>query len=266
MTASVAQPSQNTQPVKQSVGFELPVGLWLFLPVLVWIVPYAAKYWNESLYQRWIYGELGAIELLTLVFLVAVVSLGFTLFLKAKQTPLAPYRWLFLLLTLGCFYFAGEEASWGQHLLKWGTPEFWHTVNYQGETNLHNSREVMVPLLGTVNLKLIFSVLPRTLLGYFVLIAGVIIPLLIASGRLAWQPAKNPLHWFWPTLVCLPTAVLATITTYPERIFGVLGYAFPASLDITHSELKECLFALFLLLYLSSLVLRLKPLTHSSSS
>jgi hypothetical protein len=45
---------------------------------------------------------------------------------------------LFLVFTgLAVFFFAGEEASWGQSYFFWKTPEFYDTTSL--ETNLHNS-------------------------------------------------------------------------------------------------------------------------------
>ena len=43
-----------------------------------------------------------------------------------------------ILLALGCHYIAGEEHSWGQHLLNWQAPQYWANLNRQNETNLHN--------------------------------------------------------------------------------------------------------------------------------
>ena len=37
----------------------------------------------------------------------------------------------------------GEEISWGQHLLKWETPEFFKIYNIQNETNLHNMSNLL---------------------------------------------------------------------------------------------------------------------------
>lgn len=42
------------------------------------------------------------------------------------------------LIALVLFLMYGEEISWGQRLLKFGSPEFFTENNYQGEMNLHN--------------------------------------------------------------------------------------------------------------------------------
>ena len=43
-----------------------------------------------------------------------------------------------LLIGICFFIFAFEEISWGQSLLKFDSPTFFKTHNYQQETNLHN--------------------------------------------------------------------------------------------------------------------------------
>jgi hypothetical protein len=46
--------------------------------------------------------------------------------------------WTLLALSVVLFVGGGEEISWGQRILGWGTPEGIGGVNAQGETNLHN--------------------------------------------------------------------------------------------------------------------------------
>jgi capsular polysaccharide biosynthesis protein len=50
-------------------------------------------------------------------------------------------RWLalaYLLFALGCFFTAGEEVSWGQRIIGYGTPESLEQVNEQEEVTIHN--------------------------------------------------------------------------------------------------------------------------------
>ncbi len=105
--------------------------------------------------------ELGIVELATpAVLLVAIAAGGAALRYRGRF----PGAWLNLwvpLVTLACFYFAGEELSWGQHLFGWATPEYWNTINDQGETNLHNISSW-------------FDQKPRMLLELFVLYGGIV--------------------------------------------------------------------------------------------
>ena len=43
-----------------------------------------------------------------------------------------------VLVALGAFFVAGEEASWGQRIFGFETPEALSQANWQGEANLHN--------------------------------------------------------------------------------------------------------------------------------
>ena len=45
---------------------------------------------------------------------------------------------MFALVAVGSFVVAGEEISWGQRILGFGTPDALDTINHQGETNVHN--------------------------------------------------------------------------------------------------------------------------------
>ena len=49
-----------------------------------------------------------------------------------------PQRWFFLLLALASFYAFMEEISWGQRLIGFDSPAFFHENSYQDETNIHN--------------------------------------------------------------------------------------------------------------------------------
>lgn len=43
------------------------------------------------------------------------------------------------LIGIGALVVAGEEISWGQRIFGWATPQLFDSINYQGETNLHNT-------------------------------------------------------------------------------------------------------------------------------
>ena len=43
-----------------------------------------------------------------------------------------------IIYLLGLSYYFFEEISWGQHLFKWETPDFFLKYNHQRETNFHN--------------------------------------------------------------------------------------------------------------------------------
>jgi tetratricopeptide (TPR) repeat protein len=49
-----------------------------------------------------------------------------------------PQRWFFVLLAAAGFYVFMEEISWGQRIIGFDTPNFFHDNSYQDEANLHN--------------------------------------------------------------------------------------------------------------------------------
>ena len=64
---------------------------------------------------------------------------------------------------------------------------------------------------------------------------------------------QKRLWWLWPTLVCTPTAIFATITTWPSKIERLSGWNFYFS---QAQETKELYIAYFILLCIVSLNIR----------
>jgi len=90
--------------------------LFFIFLVLILIEGYLCKYTklnfcNESFFFNF-WSENGFIENLSSIFLIIKI--------------------------LALVYFLGEEISWGQHIFKWTSPEFFKNANIQGETNIHN--------------------------------------------------------------------------------------------------------------------------------
>jgi len=114
---------------------------WLYLPILFFGLRYAvALFTNASTgLEFWFRHELGIIENLTVALLVAAVFCSINMIVRYGNS-LDPLLRVFLVLySLGCIYFAGEEASWGQHWFGWETSEFFLGINSQQETNFHNT-------------------------------------------------------------------------------------------------------------------------------
>ncbi len=215
---------------------DLPKIIWLFLPIVVFVLPYASRVVGKSWY---LYGERGWIEVSTVIFLVVAIIFGATL-LKAKNFPdHGRFRWWIILLILGSIYFAGEEVSWGQHVFGWQTPQSWLDINDQYETNLHNTS----PL---------FDQVPRALLSVAVLIGGVLVPLYHVI-TVSPSDRQSIRYWLWPTYVCLPAASFALLVGWHEKMYGFLNVEIPAVLDIKAGETKESLLALFIMIYVLSI-------------
>ena len=219
----------------------LPIWLWLWFPPLLLIVIFPVRVIAPNAYRTWIDGELGLIELTTPVLALIGAVIGIRLLGRIARIGGTQLRVWIVLVTSACIYFAGEEISWGQHLFKWETPAAIERINDQRETNLHNVSSW-------------FDQKPRLALEIWILVGGIIVPLLeLRRGtRLAPEAFR---YWFWPTLDCVPAAVLAIVVRLPERLkdlFQIEALPF----ELRYSEPQEYYFALFLMLYLASLYSR----------
>ena len=230
-------------------GVEFPAWLWLWGPLGLAILPYAVLAASPAAYERWIRTETGVLESATALFLLLAVLLGVDVLRHRRALPAPWFRRALVLYTLGCLYFFGEEISWGQHYFGWATPEALRLANEQGETNLHNIGGWTEGLLDQG---------PRALLTLAALAGGVVAPLVLRRRRRAWDPRRDIAPWLWPTLVCLPSSVLALVSNLPRKVAAAFESEVPAFLDIQGGESKECFLALFLLLYLVSIRLRLR--------
>jgi len=223
---------------------ELPLWLWLGFPPLMLAAVVGARLAGEDVYDGWMRGERGAVETGTTLCLLAAVALGAGLALPRGRLPDPWMRPLLALFTLGSLYFAGEEASWGQHWFHWRTPEAWAALNDQRETNLHNT-------LG------VFDQLPRLLLTLGAVLGGVVAPLVARRRRRPLLGERA--DWLLPTIVCLPAALLAVGAELPQGAFEWAGRPVPGALRYNAGELKEYYLALFLSLYALSLWRRSSP-------
>ena len=232
----------------------LPAWLRLWFPPLLVLIIIPAKLVSPGFYQQWINGELGLIELATP--LAAMIGAVFGALLVKRLLP--SRDWLVIgwaaAVMLACVYFAGEEVSWGQQLFHWSTPGAIEKLNDQHETNLHNMSSW-------------FDQKPRALLELWVVIGGILIPVREWKRRSRYAQGGF-FFWFWPTMDCLPTAVMAELIRAPQRYKQLAGIK-QLPFEIRWSEPQEYYFALFLALYLISLYVRVgaqakAPRTFSS--
>jgi hypothetical protein len=215
----------------------LPAWAWLHAPLALFVLLHAASAFAPDFYRQWVIPEDGLVEWLTPLVLISAFSIALSLL---RRAPRGLRTWL-VLFAIGCFYFAGEEVSWGQRLFGWATPEPWQAINKQSETNLHN-------LSGLLDSK------PRLLLSIGMLIGGIVYPLSSRARRILDRIIPTR---FWPTRVCTPAAVLALLAGTPARILELSSITPPAVLAIGEpGEVKELYIALFLLLYITALARR----------
>lgn len=238
-------------------GFrDLPAWVYLWLPLSFYLFIYAAGFLlSEPAYIRYFVGEISVIEVPTVLVLIVAIVMGIRALRDARALRISFLPGWLLLGTLGCVYFAGEEASWGQWYFHWDTPEAWEALNKQDETNLHNLEGV----------GFLFDKLPRTLLTLGAILGGVLVPLYLRRRRISLDPARL-WYWLWPTAVALPTAVLgAILARFDRAVTRVVGHDWP-HYDMRTGEVKELLLAFFLMVYLASLAVRLRQLRDASGS
>jgi hypothetical protein len=225
----------------------LPRWLKWGVPALIFIYPafliVPSLNWEANLYR-----EYGLIETLSNLFLLTAFILAVKAIFMAS-TPLQ--RGWSILFTLFCILFFGEEISWGQHYVKWTTPETWTEINSQNETNLHN-------LKGWP--EYIFTEVSRNLLSTAMVLGAIIVPWWLRRNPRLCKP-DSPNFWLWPSSQSGPLAVLAVVCNIPKRFLHNFDIEVPwRYYGVDDGELKECLFALFILLYAIVLLKTLRSL------
>lgn len=148
---------------------------WLWVPVAVMFcqIGLELSFSNETLAVM--HSEGGPHETLQAIVIAGAFVMAARLLACMKKDN----RWLVAwagLAALCCFYVAGEEISWGQHILNWSTPEYWSGINDQNETNLHNTSSWL-------------DQKPRLILLIGIITGGLLIPFLQKFKR-AWVPEK----------------------------------------------------------------------------
>jgi len=222
---------------------------WLYLPILFFCCRYAIALFTNATtgVESWFRDEHGIVENLTVLLLVGALFCTLSVIVRFGKSLDPEFRFFLVVYCLGCIYFAGEEASWGQHWFGWETGEFFLKINSQQETNFHNT----VIWLDRI---------PKGIVSFLIFVGGVVIPILYLckSWKIDYQ---RRFWWIYPTLICTPTAIFASVTTWPSKIERYSGWNFYFS---QAQETKELYIAYFILLFIVSLILRL-PLSRQIS-
>lgn len=234
----------------------LPGWAWLGLPLIIYFSHYLARALLDfEIYDRWVLHESGITENATLLVLALALVGGICAMRWAWRHGDRQLVTFFAIFTLGCLYFGGEEASWGQHMVGWSAPEGWAEINDQSETNLHNSSGIAGSLLDQ---------LPRNLLAIAMLIGGAVLPLVRRARAI-----RHPLHSFrglaMPGLECVVIGVIAPLASIPEKILEAVRGTVPPPLDIEAGEVKELMFAVFLMLYIAGVLVRMRRASAAPS-
>lgn len=218
---------------------------WFWLAFGLVVAQLVARYYlPDDMYRFYVATESGAVELLTPVVLLPGVFFGVMILLRMRShLPTRNSRIWVAMITLGTFYMAGEEISWGQWFFYWDTPETWLQVNDQNETNLHNTSSL-------------FDQKPRLLLELWALVATIRAWYRAYMGR--QDDVQTTVYWFWPGLPLAWTGLLSAVVMLPERVRDWWGIVLGTPFNIRVTEVQELVLGFYLSLYLGSVLLRLK--------
>ena len=245
-TASETTEHSPTSPPRAATVVATAVTLVGFLAFA--IIAAADPEHFDHLARKDNFANTGLVEHLTVGVLIPGILLAIYALIRYRR--LLPSRWITLWLvlwTLACIYFAGEECSWGQWYLEFETPEQLSDLNDQGEFNLHNTSSWL-------------DQKPRTLVEIFVVVGGLIIPVVLWLNRK--KPTPRPefrrlLDWTLAPAMCWAAAGAFLF----ERIASKIEVPWFERLGT--SEFRELGVAWFLTLYLMSYALRLGSLSKS---
>lgn len=240
-----------------SVGTLRDVPLWLAVwvpalvyPILLLSIPLYPPFYGFM--QR----KEGGIEYLQFAVLLIGVLIGLGIFKYTDRLP-SGGRWLkgfYAVSLLGMFVLAGEEVSWGEHLGFWDhedVPGFIAELNDQKETNFHNMSNVLDQ--GPTNVIVV---------GTF--IAFVVLPVVRKARGETMRPDQAD-YWFWPTRVCVVSAIGVLLIPFPKRIYEWITGADGPN-ELRHSEFHEFYIALLMTTYIISIYIRLKHMPKPDRS
>lgn len=202
---------------------------WLWIPVIAMTVQAILEISLPGEVLSHLHSENGPHELIEFFLLVMGFFICLHYFFKVENKTKILNFW-FGLAAICCFYVAGEEISWGQHVFDWATPEYWSTVNDQQETNLHNTSSW-------------FDQKPRLLLQIGIIFGGLVAPQLKKRGLLKLPPSLDQLM---PSPKLGVIALLIVVPTIIEKTFEMFDIAVFARF----SEVQELYMFYFVLLYL----------------
>jgi hypothetical protein len=207
---------------------------WLWVPVLFMGLQLALESILSINTLTTLHTEGGVHEIVQFLLLCA----AFLVAARATFLPQLKGRlWLrgwTTLAALCCLYVAGEEMSWGQHILQWSTPDYWKQINDQQETNFHNTSSWL-------------DQKPRLILEIGIIVGGLIFPLLQK-----YKPSLLPARF----AVIYPAKQLWIIAGFV--LFMKLADKFAPDMFYRDSEVVEIYLFYFVLLYLIVLKRRIQ--------
>lgn len=109
----------------------------LAVPAILMVYLVSTNLVSPSFYKKLVIED-GAVEYATAcVYLIASVW-GLVLSRRLQAKRHSVWAVIYVAMSLGFLFIAGEEISWGQRIFRVDTPEFFEERNVQGELGFHN--------------------------------------------------------------------------------------------------------------------------------
>lgn len=227
------------------MDFNVPKSLYLYSPIFIMVgliicfitIP-------QGPFYEWILrSEFGVIENLTILYTFIAAIISYKLIKLSNNLPNTKFfKVWFALFTISLVYLGLEEASYGQHIFKWESNEYFLENNQMYETNLHN----LTPMMEQA---------PKVLLHLAALFGGLIWPLVVYLKKIKLN--KNKLwYWLMPNKTVVTSCALAFISRLWERYYAWMGIKPEYAERDAFKELKEVnetFLVLFMLIYLVSI-------------
>jgi len=215
---------------KNAAYFDNKPIMWLWIPLVFMAAQLMMEAFLPPLMLEKIHAENGPHELLQFIVMVMALCVAVSTLVNARADVSRPLKSWMMLAALCCFYVAGEELSWGQQILNWGTPEFWAQVNDQAETNLHNKNSWL-------------DQKPRLLLLVGVVVGGLIMP---AIGKYKAPLLPKKFQTLYPEPHLWLIALMALVVKIIDKYAGLTGHV----VFERASEIEELYLYYFVFLYL----------------
>lgn len=224
--------------------------VWLWLVPLPYIIQFIFRYLDPQnrYYETVFVGEFGIIETGTNLFLFLAIIFALICARRAHGWGLSGMTALLLIYAGGCFFFLGEEVSWGQHIFQWDSPEFFLENNRRNETNLHN-------------MEFINKSIPKWIVVIAMTVGGALLPFIFKQRKRSYQPHVHWIFWLLPTRICIPAGIIVFLSNLAAKI--------PAINDIARHigvrESTELYISIFFLIYAYSLYIRMKQFNSADN-
>jgi hypothetical protein len=228
---------------------------WLGVPAGAAALRFALPLVGRARWQTLAMSErTGLIENGTVALLLVAIVYGVRVLARRRELP-AVIVGLAAVLVVVSFFYAGEEASWGQWWFQYDTPAALRDMNEQGEFGLHN----------ITGLRFWLNATPRRAMMVGTIVGGIVLPLALLPWRRRVAARQPWIDWLVPTWRIVPAAAAAAGSGLPHRLLEVLGVPYhdypylEMATKASSQEFRELGFAMVILVYLVSMHARLGP-------